>query len=90
MSVDAKRIEDAIRRIYPELDEHDLEMSVKFDDSKDCWVVHVSNGKESLATHLEKKDAEDCLEGTRCIYLGNQIGGFIEAYCLGSKGACDV
>jgi hypothetical protein len=35
-----------------------------------------------LSTHIDKQDAEDCLKGKECVYLGTQIGRFVQNYCL--------
>jgi hypothetical protein len=40
-------------------------------------VVKLNKGKREFMTYLEKKDADECMEGNKCIYLGVQIGQFI-------------
>jgi hypothetical protein len=68
--------------MYPEITKHGLSLSLSFDKDTDSWVVRLSKGKHNLTTHLEKKDAEACLDGTQCIYLGVQIGQFVENFEL--------
>lgn len=31
-------------------------------------------------SHLEKKDADECMNGIKCVYLGMQIGEFIKNF----------
>jgi hypothetical protein len=82
MSIDSKALESKIREMYPEIIKHDLSLSLSFDTNTDAWIVKLSKGKHELTTHLEKKDAEGCLDGIQCIYLGVQIGQFIKNFEL--------
>jgi hypothetical protein len=83
MNVDPKILESRLREMYPEIKKHDLALAMSFDTSKDAWIVRLSKGKHELTTHLEKKDAEACLDGLQCIYLGVQIGQFVKNFELG-------
>lgn len=87
MSVDSGQLKEKILEIYPEIGKHDLGLDISFDKEKDTWIVKLKKGENELYTHLEKTDAEDCVNGVKCIYLGNQIAQFVEAYCMGSD-AC--
>jgi hypothetical protein len=82
MNVDSKTLESKIREMYPEISQHDLSISLNFDKGTDSWIVKIFKGQHNLATHLEKKDAEACLEGIQCIYLGVQIGQFVKNFEL--------
>ncbi|MDR3555173.1 MAG: hypothetical protein P4L55_10500 [Syntrophobacteraceae bacterium] len=82
MNVDSKTLESKIREMYPEIVQHDLSISLNFDEGTDSWIVKIFKGQHNLATHLEKKDAEACLEGIQCIYLGVQIGQFVKNFEL--------
>lgn len=76
-----------IAEFYPELDRHGVDLSAEMDPDKNAWVVTLKMGEHSMDTHIEHVDAEKCLEGVECTYLGVQIGRFIENFCLGGK-AC--
>lgn len=82
MKVDPKTLESKIREMYPEIIKHDLTLSLSFDNGTDSWIVKLDKGGHELATHLEKKDAEACLEGIQCVYLGVQIGQFVKNFEL--------
>lgn len=77
MSVNAVSLEAKLREMYPEIGKHALALSLKFDDNKSAWIVRLQKDKHELTTHLEKKDAEECLGGIKCVYLGVQIAQFI-------------
>lgn len=83
MKVEPKVLETKLREMYPEIEKHDLALAVCFDTNKDAWIVQLSKGKHELTTHLEKKDAEACLDGIQCIYLGVQIGQFVKNFEAG-------
>lgn len=82
MEVDPKTLESKIREMYPEIIQHNLSLSLDFDSGTDSWIVKLGKGDHNLATHLEKKDAEACLEGIQCVYLGVQIGQFVKNFEL--------
>jgi len=86
---DPKSLAQAIASLYPEIAKHGIAVSVAQDPATDAWLVTMSHGGHTLSTHLEKKDADDCLAGVQCVYLGVQIGRFVENYCLG-QGDCPV
>jgi hypothetical protein len=80
MNVDVKVLEAKLREMYPEIDQHDLGLSLQFDDRKNAWIVRFHKDQHELTTHLEKKDAEECLEGIKCVYLGVQVGQFVKNF----------
>lgn len=82
MGVDQKVLESKIREMYPEIIQHELSLSLSFDKGTDSWIVKLGKDEHELATHLERKDAEACLEGIQCVYLGVQIGQFVKNFEL--------
>jgi len=80
MSVDPKALEAKLREMYPDIDKHGFDLGLQFDEGKNAWIVHLSKGDHELSTHLEKADAEKCLEGVQCVYLGVQIGQFVKNF----------
>jgi hypothetical protein len=80
MGVNAQALEDKLVEMYPEIHTHRLAVGLNFDSSKNAWIVHLKRGNHELATHLEAKDAEDCLNGIKCVYLGVQIGQFLKNF----------
>jgi hypothetical protein len=69
-----------LRQIYPEIDAHGIALSLEFNHEKDAWIVHFRKGAHELTTHLERKDADGCMEGIQCIYLGVQIAQLIKNF----------
>jgi hypothetical protein len=80
MSFTTGAVKEKIAEMYPEIDKHKIIMNVAFDASKDAYMVTLKKDKHELTTHLEKKDAEDCLRNIKCVYLGTQIGQFVKNF----------
>jgi len=80
MKIDQEVLTSKLSEMYPEIKKHNLDLSLCFDDKKDAWIVQLSKDKHELTTHLERKDAEACLDGVQCIYLGVQIGQFVKNF----------
>jgi hypothetical protein len=80
MFYSADGLKEKIRGIYPEIKEHDLALEASFNEEKNAWILELEKGKHKLTTHLEKKDADECMNNVKCIYLGVQIGQFVENF----------
>jgi hypothetical protein len=72
--------------MYPEMEKHNISVGLEFSEEKNAYVMKFKKGKRELTTHLEKKDADDCMDGIKCIYLGVQIGQFIKNFEIIEKG----
>lgn len=68
---------EKLRGIYPEIEKHGIETSAEFNHEKNAWVIGFKKDAHELTTHLEKKDADACLEGIQCVYFGVQIAQFV-------------
>lgn len=71
---------EKLTEMYPEITKHKLTLSLNFSGEKNAWVIGLKRGKHELTTHLDKKDADECMEGIKCIYLGVQIGQFVQNF----------
>jgi hypothetical protein len=75
-------LEDKILEMYPEIARHGISVGLDFDEGKNAYIVKFKKDRQELTTHLEKKDADDCMENIKCVYLGVQIGQFIKNFEL--------
>ena len=73
-------LKDKIMEMYPEIAKHGISVSLDFDTTKNAYIVKFRKDKHELTTHLEKKDADDCIGEIKCVYLGVQIGQFIKNF----------
>jgi hypothetical protein len=80
MSINTGAVKEKINEMYPEIDKHKIIMNVDFDAAKEAYVVKFKKDHHELTTHLEKKDAENCLKNIECVYLGTQVAQFIKNF----------
>lgn len=73
-------LKDKIMDMYPEITKHGISVGLEFSDEKNAYIVKFKKNYHELTTHLEKKDADECMDGIECIYLGVQIGQFIKNF----------
>jgi hypothetical protein len=73
-------LKDKITDMYPEVTKYGISVSLDFDKIKNAYIVKFKKDRHELTTHLEKKDADDCMDGIKCVYLGVQIGQFIKNF----------
>ncbi len=70
---------------YPDIAKHQIDTSLTYDKEKKAYVIKLQKGKHALTTFLDKADADACLEGKKCVYLGLHIAEFIRNFELGEK-----
>jgi len=75
-------LQDKIRAMYPEIAQHGIAVSLEFDEGKNAYIVTFKKGAQELTTHLEKKDADDCMDNVKCVHLGVQVAQFIKNFEL--------
>ena len=73
-------LKDKIMEMYPEISKHGISVGLDFSKEKNAYIVRFKKGKHELTTHLEKKDADTCMDGIKCVYLGVQVGQFIKNF----------
>jgi hypothetical protein len=76
----ASELAAKLKEMYPEIEQHKLGLELEYKDSDAYWVIKLSKGDHRLHTLLNKSDADACLEGTQCVYLGVQIGQFVKNF----------
>jgi hypothetical protein len=76
-------LEDKMSEMYPEIREHGIFTSIDFSKEKNAYIVKFKKGKHELTTHLDKQDADECMDGIKCVHLGVQVGQFIENFEAG-------
>ncbi len=75
-------LKDKIHEMYPEITRHGISLSIEFSQEKDVYIVKLKKSSHELTTHLEKKYADECMDGIKCIYLGTQIAEFIKNFSI--------
>ncbi len=70
-------LKNKILEMYPEIEDHRVSVGLDFDEQTDAYILTFKRGTESLTTRLEKQDADDCMNGIKCVSLGIQVAQFI-------------
>ena len=78
-------LKDKIMEMYPDITKHGISVNLDFDKGKNAYIVGFKKGSNELTTHLEKKDADECMDGIKCVYLGVQIGQFFKNFEIPEK-----
>ena len=78
-------LKEKILEMYPELEAHGATVNLVFDAEKDAYVVKMHKGSHELTTHLERRDADDCMNGIKCVSLGIQVEQFVGNFALREK-----
>jgi len=73
-------LEDKIIEMYPEIRTHGISVSIASDEEKNSYVIKFSKAQHELETFLEKSDADECMDGVKCVHLGVQVGEFINNF----------
>ena len=71
-------LEKKLLDLYPEITKYGLSLSLSFDQEKDAWIVSFEKEGHKRHAILDKKDADACLDGNVCIYLGMLITQYIK------------
>ncbi len=62
-----------ITELYPEIGQCGIDINVGFDDEKKVWVVDLIKDSHELKHYLDLPEADDCMEGNKCVPLGLEI-----------------
>ena len=80
MSYTTVVLENKILEMSPEITKHGISVSLNFSEEKNAYIVKLKKGRHELTTHLDKKDADECIDGIKCVHLGVQLGEFIKNF----------
>jgi len=78
MSYTKEDLKEKLLEMYPEITTYGLSTELAFDDDKNAWVVGFSKADHRRHAFLDKRDADACIEGNACIYLGILIAQYIK------------
>jgi hypothetical protein len=73
-------LKNKILEMHPDIEKHGVTVGLSFSEEKDAYIVAFKRGRDELITHLDRKDADDCMNNIKCVHLGVQIGQFIKNF----------
>ncbi|NWF76968.1 MAG: DUF2934 domain-containing protein [Nitrospirae bacterium] len=80
VNISNSELRNKILELYPEIQKSNIDFSLRFNKDKNAYIVRLKKNRHTLTTYLEKNDAEECIKGIKCVYLGIQIGQFIKNF----------
>ncbi len=63
--------------MYPEIGQQGISLSLGFDKERNAYIVRLQKDDVKRYAFLDKKDADSCMDGNVCIYLGFLMGQYI-------------
>ena len=73
-----QRLCDRIVKMYPEIGECEIDITVDWDDGKKAWVVDMKKDAHELRHYLQEPDADHCMEDRECVSLGLEIAQLVK------------
>jgi hypothetical protein len=73
-------LKDMIIQLYPEIDDHGVAVSLNFNEELQTYDIKLKKDAHELKTHIEMKDADECMDGKKCVLLGVQLKEFIDNF----------
>lgn len=73
-------LKDKIIHLYPEIAQNGVAVSLNFNEELKTYDVNMKKDVHELKTHLEAKDADECMDGKKCVRLGVQLKEFIDNF----------
>ncbi|GAQ93943.1 sulfur relay protein, TusE/DsrC/DsvC family [Thermodesulfovibrio aggregans] len=73
-------LKNKILEMYPEVKAQGFTVNIYYSEEKQAYIIRFQKGTSELITHLDKQDADDCMNNVKCVYLGVQIGQFIKNF----------
>jgi len=71
-------LEDKIYEMYPELMQHKIALKLSMDEDRNAWVITFEKGGKNRHAFLDKQDADACMDGQQCFYLGTLVAQYIK------------
>lgn len=79
-----------IREMYPEIEENGIVMGLVFNQDNETYFVNFRKGRKVFATHLQKKEADEFMDGAKFAFLGSQIGHWMNSVASNQTQPSDI
>ena len=76
MDYSKESLKKKLLEIHCEINQKGLSFDIEYDDKYKSWVITFKKGNYSRHALLDKKDADECMMGKKCIYFW----GIIDQY----------
>lgn len=66
-------LKDKIMEFHPEIAGKGIELAVSFDEAGNRFVLTLGREGHEFGAYLDKKDADACMDGEKCVNLAVQV-----------------
>ncbi len=73
-------LKEKLLKFHPEIAQKGLNLLVAFDTEQNRFRLKLSKGDQEFETFLDKKDADDCMDGKKCVNLAVQMTQFLAEF----------
>jgi predicted transport protein len=73
-------LKDKITEMYPDIEKQAVKLNITFNEEKNAFILRFKRGKDELVTHLDRSDADDCMNNIRCVHLGIKVDQFVRNF----------
>ena len=73
MNQETSRVIAKIHEYHPEIERNNIKLSVSWDEAGKRYALKLSKSGETVGSYLDRKDADDCLAGKKCVNLAVQV-----------------
>ncbi len=70
-------LKNRIEELHPEIIQQGIVLNVSFSQEKSAYMLKFTKGRDDLVTYLDPKDADDCMDGRKCVNLSIQLTQFL-------------
>ncbi|MBI5846409.1 MAG: hypothetical protein HZB31_00375 [Nitrospirae bacterium] len=82
-------LKNRIMEMYPEIETNGVMMSLVFNKDNDTYFISFSKGLNAFATHLQRNEVDKCMDGIKFVFLGFQIGRWLQSFVSGQTQTTD-
>ncbi len=73
-------LKEKLLEFHPEIARKGLNLLVTFDTEQNRFRLKLSKDGQEFETVMEKKDADDCMDGQKCVNLAIQMAQFLAEF----------
>lgn len=66
-------LREKILALHPEIQDYGLALGLSYDEASRRYTLKLGKGQDEVGGYLEKKDADDCMDGKKCVNLAVQL-----------------
>jgi hypothetical protein len=80
MAYTMEKLKAKVKEMFPDIEKYSMDCELTFDEGKNAYIIKLTKGQHVLNTHLDKPDADACMEGKECVHLGIQMAQFVKNF----------